>query len=450
MDNQPPARLREALPRQGYLRVRATLGRNQATRWKAFLISTRSRKEFQTFLARALPRDPRIYLLFGVVFIVAVGFGIVLPLLPFLARDLGANDLLLGVLTASYALTQFVFSPYWGSVSDRVGRRRILTVGTFGLAISFFAMAIAPTFWWLLFIRVAGGVLSAATIPTAQAYAADLTEPKHRAQVMGLMGAAVGLGFVFGPAIGGVLNVFGTAVPFIGGGVLALATTIGCWRMLPESKGQSEPEKSQDSRWATIAKSLRSPIAPYFWLTLIVMLGNASIFSFLGVYLDDRYNAGVGAATAAFVLLGIASAFIQGFLVGRLIQRFGEDKTIVIALVSGGIGFAGLALSPSLWIAMLFVMIGASGMSLARPAVTAAISTTTPFEQGVSLGVQTSFDSLGRVLGPFLAGLMYFGGVTIPYWVSALLYLVTANLVLRWIRWRTNIEGREGSAAGRS
>lgn len=385
-------------------------------------------------MARALPRDPRLYLLFGVVFLVSVGFGIVLPLLPFLARELGADGRQLGLLTGSYALTQFLFSPFWGSVSDRVGRRRILMVGTIGLTISFFAMTIAPTYEWLLFIRILGGTLSAAAIPTAQAYAADLTARENRSQVMGLMGAAVGLGFVVGPAIGGLLSAWGSALPFIAGGVLALLTTLGCWRMLPESKAQTESESQTESRLKTIVQALASPIAPYLAITLIVMLGNASIMSFLSYYLADRFFVDERTASGAFVLVGIASAFFQGYLVGRITRRYGEDRTIVIALVVGGIGFIGLALSPALWVAMLFVMVSTSGMSLARPAVTAAISTTTRFEQGVSLGVQTSFDSLGRVLGPMLAGVLYDWDITIPFFASALLYALTAHFMMWWLR----------------
>ncbi|MDF2636944.1 MAG: major facilitator transporter, partial [Pelosinus sp.] len=169
---------------------------------------------------RALP------ILFLVMFLVMIGFGIIIPVLPFYAEEIGANPTQLGLLMAVYSLMQLIFAPFWGKLSDRIGRKPIMMMGIAGLALSFFMQAMATELWMLFAARIIGGILSSANMPTAMAYVADITTPENRGKGMGIIGAATGLGFVFGPAIGGVFSKTSMNLPFYIAGFSSLITLV--------------------------------------------------------------------------------------------------------------------------------------------------------------------------------------------------------------------------------
>lgn len=381
-------------------------------------------------------RDARLLTLLGILFLVMVGFGIVIPTLPFLARDLGASATGLGVMTSLYALAQFAFAPYWGSLSDRIGRRKLLITGMAGFSLSFLWMGTAGSFLLLCLSRVLGGLLSSATMPVAQAFAADVTRPEERGRVMGLMGAAMGAGFIFGPVIGGFLIPFGYRVPFFVGGGLGAATVLAALLVLPEPRkaalGASQP--ARQSRLANTLVALRSPIAAYFWLALVLSFANSSMFSMLAFYLADRYGAGAQATGAAFGLLGLSSAVIQALLVGPVTRRTGEDRAILLSLGSAAVGFLVMATAAQLWMALLAIIVATGGTALGRPAITAAASRRTPLPQGITMGLQTSFDSFGRIVGPLWAGAVYGFSITAPYWSALAACAVAVVAVLRWLQ----------------
>lgn len=178
---------------------------------------------------RALP------ILFAVMFFVMVGFGIIIPVLPFYAENIGATPTQLGLLMAVYSLMQLIFAPMWGRISDRIGRKPVIMIGISGLAISFFLMGLSSQLWMLFAARIIGGFLSSANMPTVMAYVADITTPEDRGKGMGVVGAAVGLGFVFGPAIGGIFSKISLNMPFYIAGVSSLLTFLLVLFLLKES-----------------------------------------------------------------------------------------------------------------------------------------------------------------------------------------------------------------------
>src|SRR3954471_14322966 len=168
-------------------------------------------------------------------FLVMAGFGIIIPVLPFYAEEIGASPTQLGLLMAVYSLTQLIFAPMWGRVSDRIGRKPVIMIGILGLAISFFLTGFSTELWMIFVARILGGILSSANMPTAMAYVADITTPENRSKGMGIIGAATGLGFVFGPAIGGIFSKVSLSTPFYVSGTLALVTFFVVWFILKES-----------------------------------------------------------------------------------------------------------------------------------------------------------------------------------------------------------------------
>ena len=192
---------------------------------------------------RALP------ILFAVMFLVMVGFGIIIPVLPFYAEDIGANPTQLGFLMGVYSLMQLLFAPMWGRISDRVGRKPVIMIGILGLSLSFLLMGVSSSLWMLFVARIIGGILSSANMPTVMAYVADITSPEDRGKGMGVVGAATGLGFVFGPAIGGVFSKINLTMPFYIAGVTSLITFFLVWFLLKESlaketRGQTNKKKT--------------------------------------------------------------------------------------------------------------------------------------------------------------------------------------------------------------
>ena len=210
---------------------------------------------------RALP------ILFLVMFLVMIGFGIIIPVLPFYAEEMGASPTQLGLLMAVYSLMQLIFAPFWGKLSDRIGRKPIMMVGIAGLSLSFFIQAMSTELWMLFAARIIGGILSSANMPTAMAYVADITTPENRGKGMGIIGAAVGLGFVFGPAIGGIFSKTSMSMPFYLAGGTSLITLIIIFFLLKESlqRTKENNQSNTQSRW----KAFSGPAAVLFLLQLV-------------------------------------------------------------------------------------------------------------------------------------------------------------------------------------
>ena len=370
------------------------------------------------------PVSPLV-IIFVTVFIDLLGFGIIIPLLPFYAESFGASALTIGLLGTSFSLMQFLFSPIWGRWSDRVGRKPIILVGLMGSCLSYLTLALAPSLTLLFAARIIGGI-AGANIPTAQAYIADITTPDNRAKGMGMVGAAFGLGFIFGPAIGGMLSRFSPQTPMWFASALCFANFVAAWLLLPESRTASGATKGlgrlEAFRHALARPALVLLLALYF----IVTLAFSGFEATFALFSESRFGYTAATIGLVFAFIGVVLSVVQGVLVGKAVKRIGERRLIPLAIFAIALG---LGLIPFVWnVPTLLGALGvlALGMGFNNPSLTSMVSRLTdPNDQGGILGLASSLSSLGRVVGPAWGGYLYDAyGKTTPYLSAAALMLI--------------------------
>lgn len=378
------------------------------------------------------PGQPSFFLtplgiVFTTVVIDLIGFGIVIPILPLWAEDLGASGTVVGMLTAVYSLMQFIFAPVLGRLSDTYGRRPVILMSLLGSAISYVVIGLAGSVAMLFVARILSGI-SGASYSTAQAYVADITTKETRARGMGLIGAAFGIGFIIGPGLGGLLSIIDHRVPFFVAAAIALANLLIAWRRLPEPervRGATTPRR------VLLARSLRDrAIAPMVFITFLGTFAFAGMETTFSLFGRHRFDFGLMEAGLVFAFIGIAAALVQGKAIGRLVDRYGERRVMMSGLVLTGLALGLLAVTTRLW--MLFpvsAMLAASGLVFAP--VTAIVSKASPdSDQGGVLGVLGSASGLARVAGPLAAGALFDWAVPAPYVVGAGLFALCAVIAL--------------------
>jgi MFS transporter, DHA1 family, tetracycline resistance protein len=370
-----------------------------------------------------MKRSP-LLVIFITVFIDLIGFGIVIPVLPFYVEgtQFNASPRTVGLLFASYSIMQLIFSPILGRLSDRYGRRPILLISLIGTGIGFLILGSATTLWMLFAGRIIDGI-SGGNISTAQAYIADITTPENRAKGMGLIGAAFGLGFVFGPAIGGVLSRWGINVPFLFAAGLAFTNAILLYFLLPETVTPEHPARTSAAatgRWTQLLEALRQSRLAFILLIYFLFVVAFSIMTTtFGLFTMYRFGYDAHDTGWLFVFVGVIGAVIQGGLIGRLVKRFGELPLVVAgALLFSASLFIIPLTGPHTGLLML-LLVGATfsvGNSLAMPALTGLASKSVGRgEQGGVLGVTQSVASLSRTVGPLIAASLILSAPTIGY-----------------------------------
>ena len=373
--------------------------------------------------------------IFFTVFLDLLGFGLVLPLLPGFAKTYGASELAVGLLMATYSLFQFVFAPIWGALSDRVGRRPVLLLSIAGSTASYVIFAFAPSLPWLFVSRALAGVM-AANLATAQAYVADVTAPEDRAKGMGMVGAAFGLGFVFGPTLGifagphGQL-VVGLVAASLSGLDLLLAAVILRESLPADRRGAS---LARGPRVARMVAALRDPligptIGIFFLATLVWSTLQPTLPLLLGA---APFEFGARQISGVFAYMGLLVAFMQGGLAGRMARQGGEGRMALMGLL---FVLAGMLLLPGARSGGgLYAVLGliAVGQGMCLPALQSMISRAAAAdEQGGTLGVGQGFSSLARVIGPATAGALYGVGRALPFWTAAVLELIALAIAVR-------------------
>ncbi len=365
--------------------------------------------------------------LFAVMFFVMVGFGIIIPVLPFYAEELGATPTQLGLLMAVYSLMQLLFSPIWGRVSDRIGRKPVMMIGIFGLAISFFLMAFASQLWMLFAARIIGGLLSSANMPTVTAYVADITSPEDRGKGMGVVGASVGLGFILGPAIGGIFSESNLSTPFILSGVSSIITFFLVLFILKESL-PADKRGAETGKKESMFKALNGPISILFILQLFVSLSMAGLEATFAYFAAKRAGLGTVQLGYLFMIMGLAGAIVQGGLVGRLTKKYGEGAVIQLGIIISAIGFGLILLIDSFTTAAIYLTIFGIGNGVIRPSVSALLTKTSTTGHGNTTGLLSSFDSIGRIVGPPLGGWLFKTATGLPY-ISGLILSIIALIL---------------------
>ncbi len=351
------------------------------------------------------------------VFIDLVGFGIVIPVLPYYVESerFRASPIALGLLFASYSLMQLIFSPILGRLSDKHGRRPVLLFSIIGTGIGFCIMGAATTLWVLFAGRILDGI-TGGNISTAQAYVADVTTPENRAKGMGMFGAAFGLGFIFGPAIGGIMSQWGMNVPFYFAAALSFVNAVLIYLFLPETVTPDHPARSSARRgWGAVWKHLQQPrlaivLAIYFLFVVAFSIMTATF----AYYTMFRFNYDAQHNGYLFAYIGVISVIIQGGLIGRLVKRWGEVALVITGalLITASLvalPFVGLMLHGGLPVLLLVLTVMAAGNSFATPSLTTLASKTVgASEQGGVMGVTQSAASLARVIGPSIGGFLIY------------------------------------------
>jgi MFS transporter, DHA1 family, tetracycline resistance protein len=375
--------------------------------------------------------------LFLIVFVDLVGFGLVIPLLPFYAVRFGASPQQVTLLLAIYSLMQLFTAPLWGRLSDRVGRRPVLIVSMAASVLAYLWIGSATALWMLFAARALAGAC-AGNIAAAQAYIADITKPEERAKGMGLIGAAFGLGFIIGPALGGLLagNNPATAdieTPAWVAAGLSFIALCGVVLLLPESlpadrRGVGGPRRSRLS--ATLDVLRRPVLSRVILVFFLVILAFAGMESTFALWAMGQFDWGPRQVGYVFAYVGVLSAILQGGLIGGLTRRFGEERLLLCGLGLIGIGLFTMPTARSLAVLVLAMTALALGMGLTQPSLNSLISRRAGREeQGEVLGVSQSVGSLSRVLGPAAAGFFFgeFGRNAAFFWGAA---LVGAALLL--------------------
>jgi MFS family permease len=396
------------------------------------------------------PRKASIGTLFLTVFLDLLGFGLVIPFLPGLARSLGASDFVATLPGSAYSFMQFLLIPIWGQLSDRIGRRPVLlwSIGASALGMAF--LGLAGTLPLLFAARLWSGAATA-NIAVAQAYIADVTPPERRARGMGIIGIAFGLGFILGPAVGGELSRFpvlgrtGTLPAFVAAG-LSVVNLLLALRTLPESlppeaRGRTVrravPLDLRAARAAAHTPGIGAAVAVNF----LLILWFAGMEQTFRLFTADRFGLSDAGTGRIFAVVGVTGAIVQGGLVGRLARRFGESPLIRAGLLIQAAAFALLGASPAFGPASKLALYGAAlliaaGNGITTPTVPAYASRRAAASgQGLTLGTLQSASALARVLGPALGGVLYQGiAPSAPYYVGAAGFLVALMLAIARLR----------------
>jgi DHA1 family tetracycline resistance protein-like MFS transporter len=369
-----------------------------------------------------------LVIIFLTIFVNLVGFGIIIPLLPFYAQTFGASPFAIGLLFAVFSVAQLVASPVLGGLSDRHGRRPVLIFSLAGTVVSFVMMATAQSLAVLFIARIVDG-LSGGNISTARAYVADVTEPKDRARAYGLIGAAFGLGFILGPAMGGLLSKISYTAPIWAAAAITLAATVLAWIWLPETVRRTSAGSEMPFRY--LGDLLQRPgvrrvlvIDFVYWFSFAIFQTTFALFA------ARRFGFDAPQTGYLFAGFGVLGAVIQGVFIRPVVRRLGDKPTFIVGLVFTALGLVGAALAHSVPLFVMALVPLALGIGFGHPTMASLVSRAgRADEQGRVQGAAGAMESLGRALGPVWgnSSLQRFGD-GMPYLSAAVCIVVTLLL----------------------
>ena len=392
-----------------------------------------------------------LMIIFIIVFIDLVGFGIVIPLHSYLARQFHADAMQVGLLMSIYSLMQFLFAPVWGQISDSYGRRPILLMSLLGASLAHLGFAFAGSYALLFVARMFAGIFGA-NISTAMAYVADITPENKRSQSMGLVGAAIGLGFVMGPFIGGIfghigikmgdLPPFGQSFGAVIASIICLLNFIWAYKSLKESlpkEKRSQQPKRQNAfkRILILVSQLWDPKKGFLlWMYLFATIAMGHMEVALFLYVDDKFNWSFDQASLGFAYMGLIMAFTQGYLVRKFMPQWGERKTLIIGSILYSLSLMGIGISSNLLMLAAAVTFLGIGIGLTNPALTGSISLLSKAEeQGQMMGISQSLASMGRIIGPAMGSFLYkYYSPETPFFSGGGLVMITLILAVIYFK----------------
>jgi DHA1 family multidrug resistance protein-like MFS transporter len=370
--------------------------------------------------------------------VVMLGFGMVMPIMPFYVESMGASATELGLLVAISPFIQLVASPLWGGVSDRRGRKPVLVVGMLGYGLSMLLFGLSTELWMLFVARGVGALLSAATMPTTMAYISDSTSEQERGGGMGALGAAMGLGMVLGPALGGLLGSESLSTPFFLTAGVCLLTLLLLLLLLPESlpveaRRQTPTRVKPMVQIRELWHALFGPLGVLLLMAFLVSFGLTNFQGIYGYYALKKFGYGTEEVGWILTVAGIVGALTQGALTGRLTRRWGEATVIKATLLASALTFGLLLTANNMATVLLTTGLFTLPNALLRPAVISLTSKHAQRRQGTAMGLNNSFNSLGRVVGPIWAGLAFDLNYSLPYLSGAAIMFVGFVASLIWV-----------------
>ncbi len=379
-------------------------------------------------------------LIMSTMFLTSIGFGIILPSLPFFAENLGATSFEMGLAMSMFAMSQIFASSIWGSLSDRIGRKPVLIVGVVGYGLISALLPFSPNVAVLLVLRFFGGIMTSAVMPSSMALLSENTILEHRPRIIGYMGSINSIGFILGPPVGSFLGLFGIHVPFVSVGLLAIVNGLLAMRLLPGRGKGIEEYIPRPKFQPNIVKRLKlsflnKSIAPLLLGSFVLALVDSSISVTIAFFITGPLHSTQMMTGFAFMVNAAFSAIVQSTLFARVFHRFGDVLTILIGFSFSTVGY--LLLGSSSYIAMAFagLAILSLGRGFAFPAVSSGISLRSPMELlGSTFGAQSTVSSIARTIGPLIAGSLFLRYQQYSYFFSSALLMLTIGLYLVWIR----------------
>lgn len=387
-----------------------------------------------------------LFLAFVTIFLDLLGFGILIPIQPFYAEAFGARPFTVTMLGASYSAMQFLFAPLWGRLSDRIGRRPVILTSIVINIVGYLLFGLAGSLWMLFAARMLSG-FGSANIGAIQAVIADSTSPSERAKGMGIIGAAFGLGFIFGPAIGGIMGQISPSAPAFFACGIGLFNFFLALRFLPETRTPQispSPISPNTRRFSLVRWAASIQLPNVFWLFALyftITTAFSMMEQVLGLYIDriwltgepfahpnDRIKRAAALTSSVLIVVGVVATIVQGGLIGRLSRRFGERRLLLAGTTINTFAFVGLIAVGSSKIFALMMLCGACialASGLNNPSLGSLLSQSAPQgQQGALLGQGQALSALGRVVGPALAGLFFEWQINLPFALSACMMLV--------------------------
>ena len=384
----------------------------------------------------------KIFILMINMFIAIASFGIVIPILPSYLESINQGGMAAGLMIAIFAAAQFVFSPIAGKWADQYGRRKMIIYGLLGLTISMFVFYASDAIWVLYLSRVIGGVGAAMLIPAIFAYIADITTFDQRAKGTSLVSAAMSLGIVVGPGIGGFLADYGLKLPFLVSALVSLGAVLFSVIWLKEQDAtDANPALAatltdEESMFTKIGRSTKMPYFIPLIITLVMSFGLLAYESVVGLYLDNQFNSTAKDIAFMITATGVVSVIVQLFIVDRIVRRYGEVAILVSFLGVAAFGFLMSLFAGSYVMFFAVSLVIFMATSILRPVLNTLISKMADGEVGFAMGMNNAYMSIGNVIGPLLAGVLYDVNIVYPFILGLIMLMITMFITIAWQRSR--------------
>lgn len=373
-----------------------------------------------------------LYTLMFTMFVTMSGIGLIIPVMPRYLETFGVAGQVLGLLIATFAFSQFIFSPIAGNLSDRYGRKNLILCGLVVYGLAQVAFGLATSIPLLFLSRFFGGLGSAFIVPPVMAFVADITTYEERGKGMGMIGAAMSFGFMIGPGIGGFLSKVSLHFPIYMAGVFALIAVILSFFILPSIKPTVKVDKKNENLVKQMARSIHMPYFVMLVIMLIFSFGIANFQVTLSLFVTQKFDYTPEDIAIILTVGGAVGVVVQMFVIEPLFKRFGEMKIILINLIIAAIAMITMLFASGFAVILLVATIFSTATTLIRPAVNTLISKLAGNEQGFAAGLNNAYMSLGNMIGPALAGTLFDINRTIPYFVGTGVLLGCFLLAFIW------------------